>query len=275
VAENDETPPAEGGASAKAPRSRVRVYVAVAVIAVLVLLVFPVYSTLQPAYYERYPSLRVRMDSWKMSTHARIPCAGCHVDPGPMGLVRFSARAIPDFYSQLIFGPRQTNLLHAPDRQACQKCHTSYRQVSPAGDLLIPHRAHVVVLGINCVVCHKNLVHSPNSQGFNKPEMQTCLNLCHNGKTATNQCTKCHTQKQTPPSHKRADWLVIHSQKVGTINCGQCHGWTPDFCTQCHSKRPASHVGNWKQLHQFRARQLGVKGCLVCHGGEKFCKTCH
>ena len=62
-----------------------------------------------------------------------------------------------------------------PDRQACQKCHTSYRQVSPNGDLLIPHRAHVQVLKLDCPVCHKDLVHSVNKQGFNRPEMETCL----------------------------------------------------------------------------------------------------
>ena len=243
-------------------------------LAIIVLLFLPVYSTLQPAYYDRYPSLRVRMDNWRASTHARVPCSGCHVNPGIVGFATFAARSIPAFYSQLLQGPSSTNLLQVPDRAACQKCHTSYRQISAGGDLLIPHRAHVEVLKINCPVCHKNLVHSPNTLGYNKPEMATCLNTCHDGVRATNQCVKCHTQKEVPESHKKSNWLDIHPQMTETINCGKCHAWAPDYCRQCHLTRPPSHVGNWKQLHQFRAIARGTKGCLFCHG-EAFCKKCH
>lgn len=244
------------------------------VIVVLVVAFLPQFSTLQPAYYERYEGMHVRMVNWRASTHARIGCISCHVEPGLQGFVKYGLDSIPDFYSQLFFGAQTSNLLHQPSIHACQKCHTSYRQVSPAGDLLIPHKAHVEVLKVNCVVCHKNLVHSPNSEGYNKPEMTTCISLCHDGTKATNKCTKCHTRKQTPESHSQPGWLLIHSQKTTTINCARCHAWTPDFCADCHSKRPASHKGNWKKQHQFRAKVLG-KGCLVCHGGEKFCKKCH
>ncbi len=247
--------------------------VAVAVLLVA-LLILPVVSTLQPDYYRRYPALAGRMDAWSVSTHSKMSCADCHVDPGVGGFVSFAARSIPAFYSQLIWGPSSTNLLRPPERQACQKCHTSYRQVSPAGDLLIPHRAHVEVLGIQCVVCHKNLVHSLNRQGFNSPEMQTCTTLCHDGDKATNKCGKCHTRKNAPASHSQADWLLIHGRMATSVNCAACHSWTPDYCAACHKLRPASHVGNWKTNHATEARKRGG-GCLVCHGGEKFCKRCH
>ena len=241
---------------------------------IIVILALPVYSTLQPAYYERYPQLRGRIDAWKASTHARIPCSDCHIDPGAVGFLTFAAKSVPAFYSQLVFGPREQNLLQAPDRAACQKCHTAYRTVSPAGDLLIPHQAHVEVLKVNCVVCHKNLVHSLNADGYNKPEMQTCLNECHNGVRATNQCDKCHTRKQVPSGHLKNDWLTIHPTMVNTINCSQCHGWSPNYCRECHSHRPPSHMGNWKQNHQLRVKIRGTKGCLFCHGSQ-FCLKCH
>jgi hypothetical protein len=287
VAENEEMLPAEGEApvepvepaepetpeTSKRRRFRFPWKTAIA-FAIVFLLVLPVFSTLQPAYYERYPELRGRIDGWRKSTHARISCAQCHVEPGPIGLLTFAAKSIPAFYSQLIFGPRPQNLLTVPSRAACQKCHTDYRQVSPAGDLLIPHKAHVEALKVNCPVCHKNLVHSANTQGYNKPEMQTCLTECHNGVKATNRCEKCHTRKQVPEGHKAKNWLDIHSTMTETINCGQCHAWSPDYCRECHSHRPPSHVGNWKQLHQLRAKARGTKGCVFCHG-EAFCKKCH
>jgi hypothetical protein len=275
VAVNDGSRGVDGEVIAKPVRKRRRWVVLAGValgLAVAVLLILPVYSTLQPEYYSRYPALRVRMDNWAKSTHAKIGCAGCHLDPGPMGFLTFAARSIPDFYSQLLQGPRSTNLLSVPDKEACQKCHTNYRQVSPQGDLLIPHRAHVVVLDMNCAYCHRNLVHSANTQGFNSPEMSTCLN-CHNGHKATAVCAKCHTGKQAPASHQAADWLQVHSTKTKSVDCGKCHGFTQNFCADCHSKRPASHTANWKSAHAVPAAE-NRKRCLVCHA-ETFCKTCH
>ena len=247
--------------------------IAAVVVAVVVALVLPVISMLQPGYYRRYPALNERMNHWAGSTHSRISCADCHMDPGVKGFVTFSARSIPAFYAQIFRGPDANNLLKAPDRAACQKCHTSYRSVAPSGDLLIPHRAHVEVLKIDCVVCHKNLVHSLNRRGFNRPEMEGCLAQCHDGDKASNTCTDCHTRKQTPDSHQRADWLQVHGAMAESENCGSCHDWTPQYCAECHSKKPASHVGNWKADHGPLAKQRG-DGCLVCHE-QKFCKECH
>jgi hypothetical protein len=242
-------------------------------VALVVALVLPVFSTLQPAYYRRYPALGQRVDNWSKSTHSKISCVQCHVNPGVGGYLSFAARSIPAFYSQLFQGPNTTNLFQPPSKKACQKCHTNYRSVSPSGDLLIPHRAHVEVLGLECVVCHKNLVHAPNKRGFNRPEMQTCLQ-CHNGDKASDKCVDCHTRKETPPTHKQPNWLEIHGQRTDFQECGTCHNWTPAYCAACHAKRPASHVGNWKKNHGPEAKERG-EGCLVCHGGEKFCKQCH
>lgn len=241
---------------------------------VVVVLTLPVISTLQPRYYERYPGLKSRMQNWRTSTHARIPCWGCHVDPGVAGFVKFGAKSFPAFYSQLIYGPKPTNLFDVPGRSACQKCHTSYRQVSANGDLLIPHRAHVEVLKVNCATCHKDLVHSKNSEGYNAPEMSMCLAECHDGKQASNKCADCHTRKHVPDNHRGKDWLQTHSTVVASVDCGECHAYTPDYCNECHLKRPASHAGNWKKDHKTAVGQRGEKGCLVCHG-QKFCKDCH
>jgi hypothetical protein len=272
-----EETPAEAGQNRDRRHRRGRVIrwaVAGLLLVVVALLALPVFSTLQPGYYRRYPGLGKRMDNWATSTHSRMSCVDCHVEPGVGGFLSFAARSVPAFYSQLFEGANSTNLLSAPSRRACQKCHTTYRTVAPSGDLLIPHRAHVVVLKMDCVDCHKNLVHSPNRRGFNRPEMETCVSTCHDGVKATNQCVKCHTRKQTPASHKRKDWAQIHGQAAETEDCGRCHDWSPNnFCADCHKKRPASHAGNWKTDHGSHAKTRG-KGCLVCHT-EEFCKKCH
>lgn len=273
MAEKDESP-VDGEVIDKPGKKRWVLVTGGLLLVIIVILVLPFFSTLQPRYYERYKDLHGRMDNWRESTHARVSCAGCHMDPGFKGFILYGAKTFPAFYSQLVFGPKQSNLFTIPTNAACQKCHTSYRQVSPQGDLLIPHRAHVQVLKISCAECHKNLVHSVNTKGFNRPEMAQCLAKCHDGVKATNQCIKCHTRKQTPESHMQKDWLEVHSQKIATVDCGQCHAWSANYCDECHVKRPKSHVGNWKKDHGPHAKERG-KGCLVCHGGEKFCKKCH
>lgn len=245
-----------------------------AAIFVIVLLVLPGVSMVQPGYYKRYPALGERMDNWATSTHSRMSCIECHVEPGVKGVLSFGVQSVPAFYSQLFRGPDDTNLLKAPSRASCRKCHTSYRRVAPSGDLLIPHRAHVEVLDMDCVACHRDLVHSLNRRGFNRPEMEGCLEQCHDGDVATDECVKCHTRKHTPRSHEATDWPQVHGAAAETQDCGECHDWTPDYCEDCHSKRPASHAGNWKKDHAPHAKTRG-DGCLVCHGGEKFCKECH
>ncbi len=254
-------------------RKTVAIIAGVTAAALLAALVVPVVSVLQPGYYRCYPALAQRMEHWKSSTHSRVSCVQCHVEPGVSGFVSFAMRSVPAFYSQLAKGPSDSNLFSAPSTQACRKCHTSYRKVAPGGDLLIPHRAHVEVLKLECVACHKDLVHSLNRHGYNRPEMEGCLEQCHDGYTASNECLDCHTNKLTPATHKQADWLEVHGKMADTQDCAECHSWTPDYCAECHAKRPASHVGNWKAGHGPQATTRGG-GCLVCHG-EAFCKECH
>ena len=245
-----------------------------AVALVVIALVVPTVSTLRPDYYRRYPDLAHRMDHWATSTHSRIGCAECHVEPGPSGLLAFALEAVPAYYSQVMSGPDADNLLTAPGRDACQSCHTSYRSVAPSGDLLIPHRAHVEVLEMECVACHEDLVHSLNDRGFNRPEMEGCLERCHDGETASAECVDCHTRKQTPDTHLQADWLQVHGDAAAEGDCGVCHDWTPGYCGACHEQRPASHVGNWKSGHAAPARERDG-GCLVCHDEKEFCGRCH
>jgi hypothetical protein len=254
-------------------RSRRGIVATGLVLLVAFLIAWPLVSVLQPGYYARYPELRVRMENWAMSTHGRMSCASCHIEPGALGFLGFARSSIPAFYSQLIQGPHEENLFEPPTTAACQQCHTNFRQVSADGDLLIPHRAHVEVLEVECVVCHSELVHAESPEGFNRPSMGMCLEQCHDGEIAGNECTKCHTRKHVPEDHLRSDWLAVHAEMVDTIECGECHAWTPDYCEECHSKRPASHTGNWKTEHAPRAADHAA-GCMVCHS-EEDCGECH
>jgi hypothetical protein len=255
-------------------RHRLLLWGAIAVgVLIIVALVLPGISLSQPGYYRRYPALAKRMDNWATSTHSRMSCVQCHVEPGVKGALEFGIKAVPAFYSQLFGGPSTTNLLKPPTRAACQKCHTSYRKVAPSGDLLIPHKAHVEVLDMQCGQCHKDLVHSLNRRGFNRPEMEGCLEQCHDGDKASDECVSCHTRKEVPKSHKQAGWLETHGQEAKKQDCGECHDWTPNYCSACHKKRPPTHTATWKTDHGAKAK-VRDDGCMVCHD-KKFCEQCH
>jgi hypothetical protein len=276
AAETPETADAPEAPETPHPKRRrwIKIGLVAALIALFVIVALPAFSTLQPRYYERYPDLGTRMDNWHTSTHALVGCDECHVEPGFMGHATFAVQSIAPFYQQLIEGPSSTNLLGPPSTEACRRCHTSYREVSSSGDLLIPHEAHVDVLEIECAFCHQDLVHTGSPDGRNTPTMEFCLEACHDGEQASAECLDCHTRKQVPDDHLREDWLAVHADMVETVDCGECHAWSPDYCSECHSERPASHVGNWKKDHQYPALERGSSGCMTCHP-ETDCKECH
>ncbi|HEY5113062.1 MAG TPA: hypothetical protein VIJ45_03015, partial [Coriobacteriia bacterium] len=83
-------------------------------IVVALTLVLPLVLTLQPSYYESFPSLSGRITAWRASTHSMVGCSDCHVDPGPAGVLAFAERSVPAFYSQLISGPTTQNVLAVP-----------------------------------------------------------------------------------------------------------------------------------------------------------------
>ena len=86
-------PVAEGDAEQpKKRRLGWKILAVVVVVAVLVAVALPIFSTLQPRYYKRYASLHGRMVNWEVSTHAKVPCSGCHMNPGVGGFLAFAAQ---------------------------------------------------------------------------------------------------------------------------------------------------------------------------------------
>jgi hypothetical protein len=124
---------------------------------------------------------------------------------------------------------------------------------------------------MDCVECHGYLVHEKSATGKNTPTMAACLR-CHDGDTAKNACTACHTEKAAPDSHKAASWTIVHAEQGKDPQCVKCHAWTKNWCVDCHSRRPRSHGGNWRATHGDRA--VKQRSCEACHKAS-FCIRCH
>lgn len=242
-----------------------------AVIAVFVLV--PAYIATRPAFVKRYVNLAPEYATWSTSIHATVPCQKCHVPPTTVARVGYTSRMLGEFYLSIVAPSRQPALYAPPTNAACQSCHIELRTVSPSGDLNIPHRAHVDVLKMRCITCHRYLVHQANPEGDHNPRMQTCL-TCHNGVKAKAGCPTCHTAKVQPLSHHTVDWLSTHAKAASApgADCKRCHGWTANWCAECHSHRPASHAATWRTTHGAAVK--ANRDCEACHA-PAFCIRCH
>ena len=143
-------------------------------------------------FFGRVPSLSKKYETWSTSTHVEAGCEGCHVPPNAVARTTYRVRMVGEFYLSLVFRSREPKVFGTPTNEACLACHNDLRTVSPKGDLQIPHRAHVTVLKMKCVECHNYVVHEKSPEGKNTPPMAGCLR-CHDGDTAKNGCTVCHT----------------------------------------------------------------------------------
>lgn len=242
----------------------------VALVVVLLVLV-PAYFASQPKFLKRYDSLHPYYKTWSRSVHAKASCQSCHVTPTWTARAAYSLKMAGWLYLSVLPTSKEPDLLNRPTNEACAACHVDLRTVSVSGDLNIPHRAHVEILKMKCVQCHKFLVHEKSPEGKHKPRMATCL-TCHNGRTAKNSCSACHREKATPASHRAADWVVVHAQAQGEVDCAKCHGWTKNWCADCHARRPRSHGPDWRAVHGAKVETR--RNCEVCHTAS-FCTRCH
>lgn len=254
------------------PDKRRRLIVVGAIVLVVVLLVIvPGCVAMQPAFIGRTPALAEKYEPWSVSTHVEAGCEGCHAAPRPLAQAVYRARMVGEFYLSFVAPNRTPSVFSAPTNEACLECHNDLRTVSPKGDLQIPHRAHVQILKMQCVECHNYLVHEKSPEGKHTPPMVGCMG-CHDGDTAKDACTACHTEKAAPDSHRDADWLIQHAEQSGDPECVGCHKWAEDWCADCHSQRPRSHGANWRDVHGDQVKKH--RSCEACHDGE-FCVKCH
>lgn len=252
--------------------SHKRLLTAAALLAAISLLVMlPGYLASRPSFFSRYPALSDKYGPWSKSTHLEAGCEGCHVPPGTISRAGYRVRMVGEFYLSTVSAKRTPDLFSTPTNEACLACHNDLRTVSPEGDLQIPHRAHVNVLKMKCVQCHDFLVHEKSPEGKHTPPMAGCMK-CHNGDTAKNSCSACHTQKDAPDSHRTGAWLVEHGTTPADERCQKCHKWADDWCADCHSQRPASHGANWRDVHGEAVKKH--RSCEACHDGD-FCVKCH
>ena len=206
--------------------------------------------------------------TWKISSHSKIPCTACHnVNPA-------------DYQSKIGLNQRPIKMTTAIHNSVCEQCHTVNRDVTPSGDLIVPHQKHSAA-GVTCVKCHAGVVHAKiaergiTAEGtlsdynawnesaakklsirfYTQPDMWTCIN-CHKAANVTRRCGACHTTIPDLPSHNSSTWQSDHG-KIARANVGEC--------TKCHVT-PGQAM--------FITPTTGDKAADFARA-QSFCFTCH
>jgi hypothetical protein len=250
---------------------RTLMWLGIAIVAIAALVVAPILYATRPAFLGRYSNTSAPYMAWATSKHKDVTCESCHVPPTVAARSAFAVTMLGEYYRSLVSSPGRLAVLKPPTNASCTPCHVDLVSVSPSGDLIIPHRAHVDVLKMQCVKCHNYVVHEKNAKGTHTPPMIACL-ACHDGKQAKSACVTCHTAKAAPDSHKATDWVVVHPQQQAGGDCAKCHAWTKNWCADCHLRRPTSHSADWRKGHAAAVKDH--RNCETCHLAS-VCIRCH
>ncbi|ALC88789.1 cytochrome C [Bacillus sp. FJAT-18017] len=235
--------------------------------------------------------------TWKASSHGEVDCVNCHIEPGVENLAKAKGNGIVELYK------KQTQTYTAPIQMpkdipdsACEKCHNmNSRQVTPSGDLIIPHDKHTEK-DIECVQCHSGIAHGKiaerkvtfktdyekwdielgtammSDKKFTNPKMEKCMD-CHIARKVTTECSACHTTNMYPESHKRDEFKTeTHGTLAGKEikECNECHKYMSDKETTLFNDEPAH-----KQF--LKTKKIETKKVNTHEYAKEntFCKDCH
>lgn len=245
--------------------------------------------------------------SWSKGVHRTQPCWSCHGGGGVLGGVEARLAYVRWVSPSARATDIKTRAQVADD--VCTRCHReAIKGTVTVGEVRIRH-AEPLAKGYHCVDCHSETGHrSSSSAGRRTQQMQVCI-LCHDGKTATAECTTCHVEDVGRIRATSADELPkvemgapqtcrgCHSIK----KCNDCHGLEmphtllfmstgahakeaaferhavcmkchdeKKFCNRCHRFADGNHGGaSWRLQHGTKARALGEDKCVLCHNHSK------
>lgn len=229
-------------------------------------------------------------ESWKKSSHAKITCYACHVNPTFVSLLQEKLIAGPkgiyntvrDSYEKPMNAESEYSQLHLP-MVRCERCHANQnRKFTFTRGIYMNHEAHKAA-EIDCAVCHNRVAHRgaeeieplkswPEAKKLAEEEGEETFHY-KDFLTMKQGCFRCHSG--SPESRNTETLALIKNGKKPPTACPTCH--TTDF------ELPKGH-GNesWRSAHGEVARQ-DFGACFSCHdagaefdnGDKPWCTLCH
>lgn len=235
--------------------------------------------------------------TWKASSHAEVDCVSCHIQPGAKNLAKAKENGLIQVFDKLT--NRYTAPIQMPKdipNSACDRCHNmKTREVTPSGDLIIPHEKHLSE-GIKCVECHSGVAHGKIAERnvtfksdyskwddtlgksmmsdvkFTNPKMQDCMD-CHKARGVSTACKTCHSSGMEPKSHQQANFKTGNHGKLAEQDikkCNSCHQWM--------SETEIQEIKDPSPTEQFFNGGKSQQQTITAQDYAKentFCKKCH
>jgi nitrate/TMAO reductase-like tetraheme cytochrome c subunit len=158
--------------------------------------------TSTPSFCDNCHEMASESVTFQASAHNQIKCTQCHIEPGPVNLVKHKIHALKEVYYHVVGVPEQIVQTMPVKNENCVQCHSENRLVSATGDLIVNHEGHIKKAKIPCITCHAGVVHAKTaergintindhdywtkdnaekliSKKYTSPNMGTCID-CHN-----------------------------------------------------------------------------------------------
>ncbi len=164
--------------------------------------------TSQPSFCGLCHIVRPDISSWEKSTHSKVKCLACHVEPGFFNLLKEKVGAVKEpilYFTGNYENPlnKESKLAREMSDESCLSCHQmkeKEEKITYAMGIIMNHKAHAEV-GLRCTQCHNRVAH-PIKVYKNFSSMEHCF-TCHNGKALKNDCSLCHTEVFLKKSRKK------------------------------------------------------------------------
>ncbi len=211
--------------------------------------------------------------SWQASSHSSVECRECHIPPGAIPYIETKLGSFREIWVHFSDHPGAPLGVtgEIPD-ESCLRCHKDPPPDPTLPTVTFSHEKHS---DSDCIDCHIRMVHTTvNPPDYVDPaKMSSCFE-CHDGTTAPNQCSYCHTAPHEP----RGECSSCHSLDSFGSAAGEhpfeLTGAHAELaCTDCHVSKPGVENIPGTQLPRADA------GCVSCHedhhGGLTDCAACH
>ncbi len=164
--------------------------------------------TSQPSFCNLCHIVRPAINSWKESSHSKVKCLACHVEPGFFNLIKEKAGAVKEpilYFTGNYETPlnKDSELAKEMSDESCLECHKTKEtegKVTYAMGIIMNHSAHAEA-GLSCIKCHNRIAH-PSKDHKNFLSMDFCF-TCHTGNALKNDCKLCHTEIFLKKSRKK------------------------------------------------------------------------
>jgi nitrate/TMAO reductase-like tetraheme cytochrome c subunit len=180
--------------------------------------------------------------TWEASSHSKIACVTCHIEPGAISLVKHKISSMKQLYLHVTGTVPEAIVMPDPIKNSvCEQCHNMARTVDSSPGIISAHDKHLAQ-GISCVTCHAGVAHGfIKERGLNgKKDLSTWNNTktekamtLDKTRLAEAACIKCHQQVNSG----KKPWLENQEQiekPAKAANNGGLHA--PVDCNGCHSQ---------------------------------------